>query len=99
MAAMLFFPYQLCVLLLLSLASSLCRRTALAQLAVLHPCLLFDVLTVNLSEDLLDAWVGIGVDKVAEQVGQPEQVSKSSNGVILLRFASSQLHVQRVQDW
>jgi hypothetical protein len=62
--------HQLGILFLLSLPPALSRRTALAYFARLGLLGLFCVLTVDLGENLLDVWVRIRVDEVAEQVGQ-----------------------------
>jgi hypothetical protein len=44
----------------------------------------FGVLIVDLGHDFADLGVGIRLDKVPEQIGQTEQVTESSNGIIFL---------------
>jgi len=82
---MLLLAHQLVILLLLSLAPALSSRTALAQLVGLAPLCLFGVLAVDLSENLLDVWVGVGVDEVAEEVCEAEKVSETTDGIVFLQ--------------
>jgi hypothetical protein len=81
---MLLLAHQLGILLLLRLPPTLSSSAALADLVGLGLLRLFGVLAVDLGENLLDARVGVGVDEVAEQVGQAEQVSKAADGVVFL---------------
>jgi hypothetical protein len=67
---MLLFSDQLRILFLFGLATSLGGCTTLAQLTALRLGFVFSVLTVDLGEDVLDAGIGIGVDEVAEQIGE-----------------------------
>lgn len=84
MAAMFLFPHQLSIFFLLRLAPTLCSGAALAHFASLCLCLVLGVLAVDLGENLLYARIRVRIDEVAEQVGQTEQVSETSNCVVLL---------------
>jgi hypothetical protein len=72
MATVLLFSDQFGVLFLLSLATSLCSRATLSNLARLGLCLILGILTVDLEENVLDARIGIRVDEVAEEVSETE---------------------------
>lgn len=84
MSAMLLLANQLRVFFLFSFSPTLRRSSAFAYFAGLLSVLVFNILTVNLGQDFLDMRVWVCVDKVTEQVGQTEQIAKSSNGVIFL---------------
>ena len=70
MAAVLLFSDQFGILFLLSLTTSLRSRAALSNLACLGFSLVLGVLAVDLEQNVLDARIGVGVDEVAEEIGE-----------------------------
>lgn len=44
----------------------------------------FGILMIDLGHNVTDFRVGVRLDKVPEEIGKAEQVSKSSNGIIFL---------------
>jgi hypothetical protein len=76
--------HQLRVLFLLRLPPALSGSTAFPDFARLGLLRFFGVLAVDLDEDFFDARVGVGVDKVAEQVSQAEKVSEAADGIVFL---------------
>jgi hypothetical protein len=81
---MLLLAHQLCVLFLLSLPPALSSSTAFPDFARLGLFCFLGILAVDLDENFFDARVGVGVDEVAEQVGQAEKVSKAADGIVFL---------------
>jgi hypothetical protein len=84
MTAVLFFAHQFSVLFLLGLAPPLSSSSALADFVGFGLLELFGILAVDLGENLLDVWVGVCVDEMAEQVCEAEQVSEAADSIVLL---------------
>ena len=47
---------------------------------------LFFVLTINSSHDFFDLRIRAGIDKMAKQVGQSQEVAKASDSVVFLLY-------------
>jgi hypothetical protein len=82
---MLLLAHQFRIFLLFRLAPPLSSSSAFAYLACL--CLLdfFGILAVDLGENLLDVWVRVGVNEMAEKVCEAEEVTEAANSVVFLQ--------------
>ena len=72
------------IFLLFRSSAALHGSTSSAFLTLLRLFGIFSILEINLSDDFLDAWVGVGLDEVTEEIGKTEQIAEAANRVIFL---------------
>jgi hypothetical protein len=90
--AVLLLADQLRIFFLLGAPAALSGGAALPGVALLGLDFVLLVLAVDLVKDLSNAGVWVGLDEVAEQIRQAEEVAEPPDGIIILPELASRNH-------